>query len=173
MVNVTTGLLGDLTENVNLLQPTGVAVTISKKDYPNVQFFAQAVTVPGLSLPEMEVGFSRVNVPLPGDKITFEDVQFTILVDEDMNSYLEIFAWLNRLVNEEYKLPGDVLRTGIASEADITVNVLTSNNNGNKQIKFFSAFPTSLSSIELSSQRNDVEPLLFNATFKFAYFEIR
>jgi len=173
MVDVTTGLLGDLTENVNLLQPTGVAVTISKTNYPNLQFFAQSVTIPSLSLPEAEVGYPRVNLPLPGDKITFDDVQFSILVDEDMNSYLELFSWLYRLINEEQKLPSDVLRTGIASEADITVNILTSQNNGNKQFKFYGAFPTSLGSIELSSQRNDVEPLVFTAGFKFAYFEIR
>lgn len=174
--------MAELTTNVNYLQPTGFAINISREHYPNLQYFCQSVQHPGIDVASVEMPFRRVNVPFPGDKLEFGLVSFTFLLDEDLQGYLEMYQWLRRQVEDDYatstqsllntKTGGTSIFTEIPTEADITVSILDSYNNVSKQIKYFSAFPTSISTIELSALRADPEPITFDSTFRFAYFEI-
>lgn len=176
--------MAELTSNTNYLQPTGFAVTISREQYPNLQYFCQSVQHPGIDVASVEMPFRRVNVPFPGDKLEFGLVGFTFLLDEDLEGYLEMYRWLRRLVEDDYTTSSKSLLstdgttndasafTEIPTEADITVSILNSYNNVSKQIKYYSAFPTSISTIELSSLRSDPEPITFESSFRFAYFEI-
>jgi len=111
-------------------------------------------------------------VPIVGDKILFDEVQFTFLVDEDMKSYEEMFAWLNRIVNDEYKTSAGTILTGIGSEADITVTILSSHNNANKQIRYVNAFPVNITGIEFAATNTEISPLTFSAGFRYSYFEL-
>ncbi len=164
--------MAELTTNINYLQPTGFAVSISKDNYPNLQYFAQSVTHPGVSVTDVDIQFSRRNIPTVGDKILFDELQVTFLVDEDMKAYEEMFAWLNRLVNDEYKTAAGTILTGLSSEADITVTVLSSHNNANKQIRYVNAFPVNVSGVEFTAQSGDVTPLTFTAGFRYSYYEL-
>ena len=164
--------MAELTTNINYLQPTGFAVSISKDNYPNLQYFAQSVTHPGVSVSDVDIQFSRRNIPTVGDKILFDELQITFLVDEDMKAYEEMFAWLNRLVNDEYKTAAGTILSGFSSEADITVTVLSSHNNANKQIRYINAFPINVSGVEFTSQSGDVTPLTFTAGFRYSYYEL-
>ena len=38
--------MATLTDNKNYLQPTGFSVSIDRKNYPNLQYFAQSITHP-------------------------------------------------------------------------------------------------------------------------------
>jgi hypothetical protein len=164
--------VAELTSNINYLQPTGFAVSISKENYPNIQYFAQSVSHPSVSVSEVEAPYQRRNVPIIGDKILFDEVQFTFLVDEDMKSYEEMFAWLNRIVNDEYKTSAGTLLSGIGSEADITVTILSSHNNAKKQIRYVNAFPVNVTGIEFAATNTEISPLTFSAGFRYSYFEL-
>lgn len=164
--------MAELTSNINYLQPTGFAVSISKENYPNIQYFAQSVSHPSVSVSEVEAPYQRRNVPIIGDKILFDEVQFTFLVDEDMKSYEEMFAWLNRIVNDEYKTSAGTLLSGIGSEADITVTILSSHNNAKKQIRYVNAFPVNVTGIEFAATNTEISPLTFSAGFRYSYFEL-
>ena len=60
----------------------------------------------------------------------------------------------------------------LPTESDITVSLLTSSNNPNKRIRYYNAFPTSVSDIEMTATQTDITPLQFTSSFRFAYFEI-
>ena len=94
------------------------------------------------------------------------------MMDEDMRAYEEMFAWLNRMVNDEYKTAAGTVLTGIGSEADITVTILSSHNNANKQIRYINAFPVNITGVEFSTLGGDVTPLTFSAGFRYSYFEL-
>lgn len=165
--------MAELTTNINYLQPTGFAVSISRENYPNLEYFCQGVQHPGIDVASVEMPFRRVNVPFPGDKLEFGIVSFSFLLDEDMEGYLEMYNWLRRLVEDEHVAPArSIYESAIPTESDITVSILSSSNNVTKQIKYYAAFPTSISTIELSSLRTEPEPISFDASFRFAYFEI-
>ena len=165
--------MATLTENKNYLQPTGFSVSIDRKNYPNLQYFAQSITHPGASVNPVELPGRRItSLPFAGDKITYGEVQIDFILDEDMQSYLEIQSWLERLVNDGHVSPEDSQKEGkIATEADITVNILTSHNNKNKRIKYLGCIPTNVGSIEMNASQNQTY-LVFTSSFRFERYEI-
>ena len=89
-----------------------------------------------------------------------------------MKSYLEIQSWLERLVNDGHVSLEDSQKEGkIATEADITVNILTSHNNKNKRIKYLGCIPTNVGSIEMNASQNQTY-LVFTSSFRFERYEI-
>lgn len=167
--------MAELTDNINLFQPTGFKLIINRKNYPNLEFFAQSVSHPGVNLNAAEVPFSRISsVPMPGDTLTFGELNANILLDEDLNGYQEMYNWMVRLVNEKHVSAYDATVTeGIEPTFnDITVLALTSHNNTNKKIRYVDATPSSMGDIQFEASNSGVEYLTFPISFRFSYFVI-
>jgi|TARA_R110000796_G_scaffold86226_2_gene186727 hypothetical protein len=172
-VNVTTQLTdAELTTNLNYLQPTGFKVVIDRTKYPNMEYFVQSVSHPGATLAPVELPVRRItSVPLAGDKMTFSEVNFTIILDENMTSYTEMFDWMSRIVNDGQVSSLD-RGSKVPTYADITLHVLSSHNNTVKKIKYNDCVPTSLGNIEFTSTSGDVTYLTFDCSFRFSQFAI-
>mgnify|MGYP003643926255 FL=1 len=172
-VKVTTQLTdAELTTNLNYLQPTGFKVVIDRTKYPNMEYFVQSVSHPGATLAPVELPVRRItSVPLAGDKMTFSEVNFTIILDENMTSYTEMFDWMSRIVNDGQVSPRD-RGSKVPTYADITLHVLSSHNNTVKKIKYNDCVPTSLGNIEFTSTSGDVTYLTFDCSFRFSQFAI-
>lgn len=166
--------MATLTTNKNYLQPTGFKVVISGEGYKNLSYFAQSVTHPGSSVNPTELPITRVtSVPIAGDKITYGELTLEIILDEDIVAYKEMQDWLNRIVNQGQNNKVGVEGTTKSTYADITLIILTSQNNKNVEIKYFDALPTNLSPITLQSNVSDVTYPTFNVSFRFSSFEIK
>lgn len=170
-----------LTTNVNFLQPTGFGISISRENYPNLEYFAQAVYHPTVNVSAVEVPIRRTRLAMPGDNISYGDLNITFLIDEDMTSYMEMYNWLVRIIEKSHTTSFKGIQLGgfdeetvseLPTESDITVSLLTSSNNPNKRIRYYNAFPTSVSDIEMTATQTDITPLQFTSSFRFAYFEI-
>ena len=121
-----------------------------------------------------------MDYPMPGDKITYDDLSVSFLVDEDMTNYIELLDWMKKLgstenPSEQYKTlvndtSSNVLR-GITS--DCTLTILTNNMNANKSVVFQDCFPTTISEISFESIADDVSPITASATFKFRDYTIK
>lgn len=160
-----------VTANKAFLQPTGFSVVINKGYYANLEYFAQSVTHPGSNVQPVELPIRQItSVPLAGDKITYTELELSIILDEDMTSYKEMQAWLERTVSAPTR--GRYVEDGPSVYSDITVIILSSANNKNVEIRYQDCIPTNISSIELNSTTGDTTFLTFNATFRFAKFEI-
>mgnify|MGYP000633813144 FL=1 len=172
-VNVTTQLTdAELTTNLNYLQPTGFKVVIDRTKYPNMEYFVQSVSHPGATLAPVELPVRRItSVPLAGDKMTFSEVNFTIILDENMTSYTEMFDWMSRIVNDGQVSSLD-RGSKVPTYADITLHVLSSHNNTVKKIKYNDCVPTALGNIEFTSTSGDVTYLTFDCSFRFSQFAI-
>jgi len=161
-----------LTTNLNYLQPTGFRVIINRTRYPNLEYFCQSVNHPGATLSPVELPSRRItSVPLAGDKITFSEVSFQIILDEDMTSYKEMYDWMIRIINDGQVSAGDAM-TKAPTYADITLSVLSSHNNTTKKIRYKDCVPTSLGTIDFQSTTGATSILTFDASFRFAQFEI-
>jgi|TARA_B110000977_G_scaffold201504_1_gene296463 hypothetical protein len=162
----------ELTSNLNYLQPTGFKVIIDRTRYPNLEYFVQSVSHPGASLTPIELPVRRItSVPLAGDKMTFSEVGFDIIVDENMTSYKEMYDWMTRIVNEGQVSAGE-RDTKKPTYADITLSVLSSHNNTVQKIRYLDCVPTTLGAIEFQSTSGDTTFVTFNASFRFSQFEI-
>lgn len=162
----------DLTTNLNYLQPTSFKLLIDRQHYPNLEFFAQSVTHPSQQMAHVEVPFRKVSVPQPGDTLQFGELTADIILDEDMNSYTEMFNWMRRNLDNLTKSPLNRTSRDAYSSADITLSILSSHNNQIRQIRYIDAFPTDLGSVQFQSTGAGTDYLTFTASFRFTYFEL-
>lgn len=167
--------MADLTDNPNYVTANGFRVRCSHPDFKNLEYFAQNVSHPSKDVSESSAPFRAINLPVPGDKITFGQLTMIFLLDEDFQSYIEISDWLDRLACAEHVSAEDALISEgkYPTSCDISVSPLTSHNNLNKIFTYRHAFPVSLGGIELSSTREDGEFLTFDVSFRFAYYTIK
>ena len=161
-----------LTGNKNYLQPTGFRVIIDRENYPNLEFFAQSVDHPDVSMTAPTVAYSRIgNISLPGDALEYSELNIQFILDEDIKSYTELYNWIESLVNKNFVKPNST--SDVPTQADISVSILSSHNNQNKRILYKGCNPTSLSGLQLTSIASSVEYLTFNASFVFTGFEFK
>ena len=163
-----------LTSNKNYLQPTGFRIVLSRQNYPNLVYFAQSVAHPGANVNPIEVATRRVtSVPAAGEKISYSELSVEFICDEDMMSYKEMQSWLERMVNDGQVSELQSASNGkIPTYSDITIHILSSHNNKNVEIRYKDCIPTTIGSIEFTSNASDVQYVTFNAGFRFSSFEI-
>ena len=172
--------MATLTENFNYLQPTSFKLVIDRRNYPNLEFFCQTVTHPGMIMSSVELPYQKVaGIPFPGDKLTFNEMTAQILLDENLESYNEMFAWMRRLLDTDMgprnrrSAQGQGNTFGnVPTYADITLSILSSHNNQTKQVRYIDCVPTSLGDIVFESTATGQEFISFAASFRFNYFEL-
>lgn len=161
-----------LTTNKNYLQPTGFKFIIDRRNYPNLEFFAQSVVHPGASVSPVELNVPRVSqIALAGDKISYGSLTLDVIVDEDMESYKEFQNWLERTVND--KQNNSTTSPEPSTSADISLLIMSSHNNKNNTIKYNDCVPTEIGSLNLASNTGDVAYATFSVSFRFTTFEIK
>jgi len=160
--------------NINLLQPTAFKLVIDRRNYQNIEFFAQTVQIPAISLSAAPQYAPRQGpgIPFPGDKLTFSELTATMLIDEELNGYIEMYRWMERLVETNYISPYNKTDTELPHHADVTVTILTSHNNANRQFRFIDCIPTSLGDISMEASTQDTVALVSPISFAYSYFTI-
>ena len=165
---------------------------------PKVEYFCTAANIPGISIPSPSQPTPLADIPLPGDTISFDDLSVTFLVDENLENYREIHGWMygigfpisrtqfGDLVDagkDRFPTIGkDSLKTDPGKVkygakplgpifSDATLNVLTSKNNANIEVRFSDVFPTALSGLDFNQQADDINYLSATVTFKYKVFE--
>lgn len=160
--------------NKNFLSPLGFVFNLKKT--PATNFFVTRASLPGLNLAFAEVATPFVKMPVPGEKIQFNDLSITFKVDEDMRNWNEIYEWIIAMgfpqSFEQYKaIKQKQLGEGVYSDA--TLNVLTSSMNPNLEFQFVNMFPYMLSDLDFSTQGADVEYIEATVQFRFEYFTVK
>ena len=141
--------------NTNLFQPTGFKVIIDRKNYGTLEFFVQAVNHPGASVPAVDVPVKRLqSLPLAGGQVEYSELTMDVLLDEDMNSYIELYNWMLRSVNNVPNITRDDFKGNTSTQptySDITVVALTSHNNRSVKFKYTDAIPVTIGDIRFES----------------------
>lgn len=166
--------MANLTNNINYLQPTSFKLSIDRQNYPNLEFFVQNFTHPGLMMPAVEMPIRRMqSIPFPGESLTINELSATVLLDENMDSYEEMYNWIRRIqitnMDGNNNLKGGA---GLNTNSDITLSILSSHNNQTKQVRYVDALPTSLGDISFEATSSGQDFITFAASFRFSYFEL-
>ena len=164
--------MAELTTNINYLQPTAFKLVIDRKKFGNLEYFAQTVTHPNVTLTAADLPFKRVNLHMAGDKLTFNELTATIILDENLSAYSEMYDWMKRLVESPNQTRIFGLEDDYPTAVDITLSVLSSKNNQLKQIRYIDCIPTDLGDINFEATTQDIPLLTFPVSFRFSYFEI-
>lgn len=169
--------MAELTNNINYLQPTGFKVVIDRKKFGNLEFFAQSVSHPTVDISPAPLSYSRVNLHIAGDKITYGSLTANIIMDENMTAYSEMYGWVKRIVEEQNTTKFDASNRYLGADTyttavDITVSILSSHNNTTKRIRYIDCIPTSIGSVDFQATTADIQYLTFPVTFMYSYFEL-
>jgi len=165
---------------------------------PKVEYFTTACNIPGISLGTTLQPTPLADIPLPGDTLSFGDLEITFLVDENLENYREIHGWMygigfpkartqfaelvsankdrfptsgkDSLVTDAGKVKYGATPLGPIF-SDATLNVLSSKNNTNIEVRFNDVFPTTLSGLNFNQQADDVNYLSATVSFKYKIYE--
>jgi len=164
---------------------------------PKVEYFVTSVNVPGISMGTTTQATMLRDLPGPGDKLSYESLTLSFLVDEHLENYREIHGWLTGLGfprdHSEFKTLQDAgtdrfptSSGNVSTEAgkvnnntpdegstfsDATLMILSSKNNAIVEVRFRDIFPVSLGGLNYEQQAGDVEYLTTSVTFNYKLYE--
>ena len=167
--------MATLTNNLNYLQPTSYKLTIDRENYPNLEYFAQSVTHPGMIMNPVEMPYKQLSgIPLTGAKLTYNELSANLILDENLSSYDEMYNWMRRLLTQEeiLAIKRNFRTKVVPTYSDIVVSILSSHNNKTKQIKYIDCIPIALGDITFESTATGTEFVTFAISFRFSYFDL-
>jgi hypothetical protein len=144
---------------------------------PNVQYFCQAVNIPGMQLGAAPLSYSGLDINAPGNKMMYNQLAMTFTVDEAMKSWQDIHSWFRSIAaptgsNERNRLSSlQSNRSGTKSYSDATLTVLSALNNPLFRVKYYNCFPISLSDIQFDTKMSADDIITSDAIFLFDYFD--
>lgn len=146
---------------------------------PNMTYFCQSVSLPGLSVGEVPRNTPFIDLYSPGEKLVYDLLSFTFIVDEDLGSWREIHDWMRAMTFpvdfSEYRDLPKLNRFANKPQpqfSDATMTILTSSFNTNYNIRLYDCFPISLSSVLFSSTDSPENIITADVSFRFSYFDI-
>jgi hypothetical protein len=172
--------IGFTANNPNLLQPNKFQLNFSRM--PNLQYFCQSVSIPGVSMSEIPQNTPFVDIYVPGDKLIYDLLNITFYVDENIQTWKEVHDWIRAMTFpenfEEYRNLENLnkynrsLSTNKPQYSDGIVTLLTSSNNPKIRFKFYDLFPITLSTFIMSATDTPDNIITADATFRYSYFDI-
>ena len=167
-------------DNRNFLSPTGFKFGLKRS--PGVAFFCNQANIPSLDLGVAEQPSYLKDIPIPGDKMQFGDLNLRFLVDEDLVNFMEIQNWMrglgfpeslaefNDLKNEAILGPMGKSTEDVYSDG--TLQILSSNLVPKFQVVFDDLFPYSLSTVTFDATDTDIEYFTADVSFKYTLYQI-
>ncbi len=171
--------------NRNYMSPLGFKLVLTKT--PKVDFLCQSANIPSISMGTAIQPSYLKDIPVPGDKVLYDDLNVRFLVDEKMENYLAIHKWITGLgypesIGQYRQLKKDDNRTDslVADKgdplyfqySDATLQVLNSNYKPSVLINFKDAFPISLSTLDFDVTTRDYNYFTAEVTFKYTIYNI-
>ena len=171
--------------NRNYMSPLGFKLILTKT--PKVDFLCQSANIPQISMGTAVQATYLKDIPVPGDKVLYDDLSVRFLVDEKMENYLAIHKWITGLgypesIGQYRQLKKDDKRTDRRVDdsadplyfqySDATLQVLNSNYKPSVLINFKDAFPISLSTLDFDVTTRDYNYFTAEVTFKYTIYNI-
>lgn len=150
-----------MTQNINNAQAQKWIATFAGME--GLVFKLVAVTIPPIISGLTELGGSEnIALQIPGDHVTFDDLAFDFIIDEDLSNYQNVYDWIFENTNTNQP----VLR-------DCTIHFLTPEGKfRGLAMNFTNAYPLTLSGFALDTE-NATTNLISNTTIKFERIEFK
>ena len=192
----TTNSLSRQPTKLDYASPTQFKFSIIK--LPKVEYFCTAVNIPGITLGgTMSQPSPLKDIPIPGEKLTYEPLQMTFLVDENLENFQEIHGWLvglgfprdhnefrdlvssgnDRFPAKNQSISNEIGKVKYGSTnvggtySDATLTILSSKNNSELEVRFRNMFPTGLTGLQYNQQAADVDYLTATVSFEYEIYD--
>lgn len=168
---------------LDYLRPNGFRFLIHS--LPKVTYFVQAANIPEISLGVAQQPTPMVDIPRPGEKLTFNELTIRFMIQEDLANYTELYNWLMGLGFPSERKQFRNLVKGVSGSpmeinfkrdggefSDATLLILASDNRPVAQINFYDCFPVSLSGTEFDISSGRTDYFQASATFRYRQFQL-
>ena len=164
-------LLGNYPTTSNLLTANQFKFNTSR--IPILSEYTIGVNVPSIEFISTELKTSfGVNIPTATGKYIFEDLTVAFLVDEEIESWREIYEWLRRLgpMNE---VSEDIMYENCYDSTTVgELTILNSAYQPKFKYNFYNMFPISLTGFSFATTAADSVQLQASATFRYSYYDM-
>ena len=162
---------------------------------PKVEFFTVSANLPGISADVATQPTPFKDIPTMGDKLTYENLSISFIVDEYLENYISLHNWMIGIgfpqKRDQFRTYRDVTsntpagggtpkvdRIGKATAdralySDAFLQILSNKNNPIVEVNFQNIFPISLSALDFSQAATDVEYMVATAEFAYQIYEIK
>ena len=171
------GALSNQISNRNFLSPVGFKFTLSK--FPKVTFFSNTARIPDITLGTAIQSTYLKDIDIPGEKLTYGELNVRFLVDENLENYMKIHNWITGLGFPESAQDFIVKTTNEDGIRDLkeqfsdgSLHILNSNFNDIAVVKFRDLFPIYLTSLEFDATESDINYFTADVTFKYTIYDI-
>lgn len=161
--------------NRNFLSPAGFKFNLAKT--PKVDFFSQSVSIPNINLGvSIQTSYLK-DIPVPGDKMDYGDLDIEFFIDENLENYLQIERWMRSLgfpetIAESIPLNPNNDDLLMGSRSDGTMLIYNSSFNPVARVNFKDMFPSSLTPVPFTADVTDINYIMATATFKYTIFNV-
>ena len=161
---------------------------------PKVEFFTVGANLPGITAGVAIVPTPFKDIPTMGDKLEYENLSISFMVDEYLENYVSLHNWMTgigfpkertqfstfRDVTSNTPAGGetpsvDLIGSATADRAlysDAFLMLLSNKNNPIVEVRFQNIFPVSLSALDFTQTATDVEYITATAEFAYQIYEI-
>ena len=168
--------------------PTKFKLSINK--LPKVEFFTTQANIPGINLGESIFPTPFKAIPVQGDDLTFDNLEISFIVDEQLENYRELHQWLvgigfpkartqfssfRKDESQTFPTPDATNNnpTGVqAMYGDATLTIMSAKNNPVMEVRFSDMYPVALSGLAFDQQLTDTTYLTATATFTYKLYEM-
>ena len=164
---------------------------------PKVEFFTVAAAVPSIAMGDAIFPTPFKDIPVMGDKLTYENLSISFIVDEYLENYISLHEWMtaigfpkNRTQFKDFRANtsnvaqatqgtsldiGDVQPATSANAlfSDAYLMILSNKNNPIVEITFHNLYPVVLGPLEYNQGAADVEYITVSADFAYQIYEIK
>lgn len=173
-MSLLTSYLNDTPKNKDFLRPSNFRFFI--RSIPHVNYFVTEVNMPGLLLKTIQLPNQTRTLPLSGDHPTYEPLQITFMVDEDMNNWLELHNWISGLgyplSTDQYKNYKDS-KPKFEKKSTGLLYFQTGAKNLNIEVTFHDIHPFTVGNFVMRTADQQAQPVMASAGFNYAYYELR
>ena len=158
-------------ENTSFLQAN--KFTFSFATLPFLKYFCQSVNLPSVSTSPVTVDNPFSATYRHGDKLVYDQLMVTVIIDEDLRVWEETYNWLLALTfPREFRQYWRNTNGRQSAYHDGVLTINTNANNPNVRFKFENCHPLSLDGINFSVQESAQTVLTANIVFRYDRFEI-
>ena len=86
--------MADTSQPTVQVYATGTQWRLAFNRTPKTTWFCTAANIPGIQLGEAQYPTPMADMVVTGDKLTFETLNITFLVDEELQNYRELWDWI-------------------------------------------------------------------------------
>jgi len=145
--------------------------------YPNINFTVQSCNLPAVQNSPRAIPTPFGDTHISGDKLQYQTLDISFIIDETLNNYREIYNWIRALA------PTNALEEGLINNQYVTYTnplytvgnlfILTNSLHINITATFHNLFPISLSNLDFSVKDTDDRKLIANVSFAYDYYDLQ